>query len=1301
MLKIFQAALAIWGLTLTWGLGPALAGQNISLLIIDSDSYLSHQAVDGLTLSPDIQARVFCLEDLQDEESARFLAGSAIILVDVMDDKLSQYVVERDLLKGRSVFALRGSKDDSGLAARGFNFNPELAAYFGNLDRQNIQNMVRRAASLVLDPGLSYDPVKVVPQDGLYHPEAPQLFASAEEYLKWAGARPGHDQTRPWLGLMFFSGSLVEGQREAFDALIKKLESGGFNVLPAFGRDQVVIDSFFLDARRKPRVAAVLSFALKFYLAINDDLRRSIEDLGVPIFNAVNLYSLTIDQWRASEQGISPLDVIWTMATPEMSGVIEPIVLMGKVEDKAAGGGRVYHYELIPGLTERIIPRLHNWIKLQQKPNQDKKVAILYYNNSQGKQNIGASYLNVFRSLEEIVARMKEAGYQIPEGLSLNEDEIKGLVLRGGRNIGSWAPGELDALIKSGQTLELPVDEYKKWFAELPEDFQQKVMAQWGRPEDSDLMIRDGRIIIPLVRAGHLVLLPEAARGVTDDPMKLYHDPVLYPHHQYIAVYLWLQRGFQVDAMIHLGTHATYEWLPGKQAGLSASCPPEVMITDIPNIYPYIVDDVGEGIQAKRRGRGVVIDHLTPALIAAEGYHEYKELAEVVARYEAARAVDAPTAETYLAQIRAQALELGLIKELELTGINGPEDVQTLDIYLEYLETGYIPYGLHTFGRSPEGEALTATAGAILKQNKTLKSGDISADLKRSGPAETAAMLKALEGGYVQPAEGNDPVRNPAAIPTGRNFYGISPNRLPTPAAWKLGQEAAQKIIDQYIEEKGRYPEKVAVVLWAVETLRNEGLNESTILALIGVEPVWNPGGQVIGTRPIPAARLGRPRIDVAINASGLYRDLFPDKIIFLDAAIRQAAAQDDLENFISRNDGRIKKTLLESGLSEEEAGRFSRARIFSEAPGAYGNRVEELTSASGLWENDEAIADVYRTHTGFAYGGDFWGAPARASLDANLREAQVAWHSVSSSVYGVMDNDDMYMYLGGLSMAIRKLSGQAPRTLIADQRTLGQIAMEPLGKFIGQEMRARYLNPRWIEGMKAEKYAGAREMSNYVEYLWGWQVTTPEAVSEKAWEETFEVYVEDKYGQDLKEFLDRENPWAWQSLTGRMLESTRKGYWQATDETKQKLSIQYALSVISRGLACCDHTCNNPQFHHMVLNIISLPGVMSPELVAEFKLAVETAGQKSLEDMVAERVSLLENLGREKSAEAKAAAGPEAPEAALESVKGLKMEKVEEMAEKTSVSSSGVEWFASVFVLALVLLFFIGLRRNQRSTPN
>lgn len=1286
--------LALWGFA-TW-CGALCAGEGkVSWLAIDSDSYLIRQAVRHLELPEGIAVKAFVHDELIDNpDAAQWVADSRLIIVDVMERKLSEYLSERGFVRGRTVYALRGSADDQALRDQGFQFDADLAEYFSHLSTENLVNLGRRAVASAMDAGVSWEPVKVLPELGVYHPDAPEIFGDVQKYLAWYESRKGVDRESPRLGLMFFSAFLIPGQKEAVDVLIRKLEDGGFSVIPAFGQDREVIDSFFLDDTRRSRVDLVLSYSLKFYTGLTPELAASVAAMDVPVFNAINLYTQTIDQWRLDPEGIPPLDVVWSLGTPEISGVIEPTPLSGKIEDEV-DGGRAYRYESVGEQVDRLLPRLRNWAKLRRMRNADKKIAILYYNHSQGKQNIGASYLNVFRSLEEILGRLKDAGYAVPDRLPLEEKDLEALVLKSGLNIGKWAPGELDKMLARGGAVELPIDTYKRWFTELPADFRGRTLEQWGQPNAAAFMVRDGRIIIPVVPLGdNLVLLPEPARGMTDEPFKLYHDPVLYPHHQYIAAYLWLKHGFKADAMVHLGTHSTYEWLPGKQSGLSSSCPPEVMITDIPNIYPYIVDDVGEGLQAKRRGRGVVIDHLTPALVRAGGYHEYEELKELTARYEQAKSMDAATVSTYLEQIRDKANPLGIAGDLGLTRIETPADVDALAMYLEHLETGYAPYGMHTFGRSPTGDALAGTVGAIIEHNDDLLPDDITRALTDSGPLEMQAFHNGLSGRFVPPAEGNDPVRNPNSLPTGRNFYGFSPDRLPTPAAWSLGMQAADELIAKYrADNDGQYPEKVAVVVWAVETLRNEGVNEATVLSLIGMEPVWNPRGQVTGVRPIPASRLGRPRIDVVVNASGLYRDLFPDKIRFLDNAIRHAATQDDIENLIAKHDRLIRERLVRSGMAAGEAERMARARIFSEAPGAYGNRVSELVSASALWDDDKAVSDAFLRHSGFAYGEDVWGAPAEKPLAENLRDAQVAWHSASSNVYGLMDNDDMFMYLGGMSLAIRNLSGRAPAAMIAEPRGADEMRMLPLRHVLGREMRSRYLNPKWIEGMKGENYAGAGEMAHYVEYLWGWQATTPDSVEQTMWEQTYEVYVADKYGTGIKEFMDENNPWAYQSLTARMLEVVRKGYWQASDEVRRTLAVEYAMNVVTRGVACCDHTCNNPQLNQMVMNLISLPGLMSPELVADFKLAVEESAQKELDEQIRERRELLDKLGQSRPEPA-----PEKPSGAehgAKDVKGLKMEPLERKEERADISSSGVEWFAAVFVMALLCFFFIGFRRR------
>jgi len=467
----------------------------------------------------------------------------------------------------------------------------------------------------------------------------------------------------------------------------------------------------------------------------------------------------------------------------------------------------------------------------------------------------------------------------------------------------------------------------------------------------------------------------------------------------------------------------------------------------------------------------------------------------------------------------------------------------------------------------------------------------------------------------------------------------------------------------------------------------------------------------VTGSRVIPGRQLKRPRIDVLVNPSGLYRDLFPHMIRYIDAAIRQAAAQQDVENLIARHSGEIRDHLVSTGVSPEKAARMAAVRIFSEAPGSYGTGLAEMAGASSFWVSDQELVNVYENRVGFAFGQDTWGESATALFKANLKSVDVACHSRSSSLYGLLDNDDVFQYLGGLSLAVTKESGRTPDTLIVDQRTPRRIRVEDVARTIGREIRTRYLNPKWIEGMQKEKYAGARQMSNFVEYLWGWQITTPSAIDRTKWEQAYAVYVEDKYGLELKAFFDDTNPWAYQSLTARMLEASRKNYWPADEKTEQKLATEYALNAVSRGLACCDHTCNNPLLNQMVVNIISLPGVMAPHVVEQFKLAVEKAAGNQLEQQVAKREALNRKLtagfkkmppplNQTETEEADAAAKKRTSGSgdSKQVVEGYRMEEIESDDQCTDLTTSGVQWLASLVIILVIGLFITGTHRRFRT---
>ena len=1276
---------------------------DLTLLVLDNNSFLVDKAVAGLDLPPRINAFTASELSVGSEKTRQIIDDSAVIIVDVMGRDLEEYLLNNIRLDNKIIYALRGSTDDERLRKLGFRFDDSVADYYHHMSKANIQNMVRLVAHRHFAKAITYGQVVTQPKMGIYHPAHPGVFSSFAEYDQWQQNRLGYDPAKPRVGFLFFSSSLTEGQQKPVATIIKRLEKEGFTVLPCFGRDEQTISQFLLTDNGQARVDLALAFTLKFYSALTPELAALLKKLDVPIINAINIYQNTLNGWRQSPVGISGNEVAWAIATPEMSGLIEPTPLAAKKENFSQETGKSYFIkEPIKENIDLLMARIHKLLALQKMANSEKKVAIMFYNHHQGKQNIGASYLNVFRSLQEIIKAMAKEGYKVGEVPS--EEKIQKLIMTSARNIGSWAPGELDRLLRSPAVVRLPLAQYKKWFAKLPKDFQQNVIRQWGQPEQSKIMLDGDDFIIPVARVGNILLLPEPSRGWGDDPQKLYHDTTLYPHHQYLAVYLWLNHSFKADAMVHLGTHATYEWTPGKQAGLSPSCPPEVLLGHIPNIYPYIVDDVGEGIQAKRRGRAVIISHLTPMLKEAGLYKEYSRMAELINEYHRALARHSSTAPLKYDELMELASKTGILADLQgemRPGATNADQVADLENYLEEIRGNLMPYGMHTFGRSPAKAEIDDMTRAVMKCNPSEDSRDINGRIGHSGSREMTSLLAGLVGKYVEPGEGNDAIRNPASLPTGRNFYGFNPQKIPSPAAWQLGKKAACEIIANHLRTKGKYPQKVAVVLWATETMRNEGVNESTILYLMGIKPTWTKSGRVRGVEVIPGRVLGRPRLDVMVNASGLYRDLFPDKIAFIDQAVQLALRQTDIDNLLAAGSARIKTKLISQGVSAAEAEELSRLRVFAAPPGAYGTGVASMASMSGTWQEEKEVVGVYENRVGYAYGGKHWGTPARQLLKANLTEVEAVVHSRSSNVYGLLDNDDMFQYLGALSMAVRLESGQAPETLVTQQQRPGQVKVEDMAKTLGREMRSRYLNPKWIKAMEQEGYAGAREMANFVEYLWGWEMTTPEKIDDAKWQQTYEVYVEDKYGLKMDEFLDKASPWAKQSMAARMLETIRKGYWPADEQVKQKLAATYAKSVVTKGVACCDHTCNNPLLNQLVVSILSMPGVMNPKLVAEFKIAIEQAAKKSLAEQVSSRRELQKQLTAPSPAEATTStkqpelkANKQGAQEGSQEVEGYKMEKMKSQDQTTEVTSSGVEWLAGLLVLLLLGLGLWGMKR-------
>ncbi|HXH23630.1 MAG TPA: cobaltochelatase subunit CobN, partial [Vicinamibacterales bacterium] len=461
----------------------------------------------------------------------------------------------------------------------------------------------------------------------------------------------------------------------------------------------------------------------------------------------------------------------------------------------------------------------------------------------------------------------------------------------------------------------------------------------------------------------------------------------------------------------------------------------------------------------------------------------------------------------------------------------------------------------------------------------------------------------------------------PDAYPTGKNFYGIDPDKVPKPASYELGVKLADQMLADHLKKHGKYPEKVSFVIWGDETMRHEGVVEAQIFHLLGTRPVWDARGKVVGVEVIPRARLGRPRIDIVIASAA--EGMFNNVTRLMDEAVQKVKALDEVDNYVRSHYLKTKAILIERGYTEHEADRRAGVRIFDEPPGTFNLNTSRIAEASGTWDSDKGMADDYLRKLGHGYGNGFWGESMEDVFRLALSGTEKIVHSSSTMLYGALDNDDMFMYMGGLATAIRSIDGtdRSPELVITNTRDPGRPEMTTIDKFIGTEFRSRYVNPTWIEGMKKEGYAGAGEMRSFVEYLWGWDATVTEAIDDRMWQEVFDVYVEDKHDLGMAEFFERHSPHAYQDITARMLETVRKGYWQADASTEKRLLEEYLGSVNRHGVSCAEHTCGNPRLQKFVVERGLAYGVPVP-LVEGFQRAMERATGRAIDAAAEEMAS-------------------------------------------------------------------------------
>ncbi|WP_440956498.1 cobaltochelatase subunit CobN [Methanosarcina sp. Mfa9] len=1148
-------------------------------------------------------------------------------------------------------------------------------------------------------------PTMTVPPDAIYHPDYPgceykgdfykHLCQNREEYNEWYRSSGHYNPSDKWIGIAMYYRDYQEGALHTEDAMIRDLEEDGYNVVASYVPWEEPINRFYDNSNETMKVDSIISFLL--FGAT--DKHKVLDQSDVPVLKAVKLTYQTQEGWEKNPYGMNGASITWKLDQPEIDGVICPIPVEAKLTEDDC-----FCYP-IPDRVDRMLGQAEAFADLRHSPEEEKRIAIIYFNHPPGKQNVGASYLNLFESLSLMLDSLRAEGYGVQ---NMTPEELHTEILEKGRNVGTWAPEELDALVEAGieddSIVLLDANLYESWFNELPESIRNDVVNSWGEAPGKMMVVnREGKdyIVIPIIKNGNMILTPEPARGWEEDTDRLYHDLNIAPPHQYMAFYLWLQHppeegGFGAEAVVHVGRHGTQEWLPGKMVCLNATSYPDLLLGDVPNIYPYIVDGAGEGIQAKRRGYATLISHLTPPIAKSGVYGDLTELKNYLRDYQEYRQSGYETGMNETKNAVIELLNNSTVDEdleLTVTDENFEEALDEIVEYLEEISAETIPYGTHTFGQSPEGEKAamfleTMHADLLMNTSCTLLGYDVDAVsaggievLEESSNAENlsnwlalsiencspesrlftealeehlnrslspeeldtlnetfetanktlfllntsgelTSFTHALDGGYILPSEQGDPVNNPNVLPTGRNYYGFESKKIPNPETWETGKELADEMLLRYYSENGEFPEKVGVCLWSVETLRHKGVMEAMTLRLMGAEPefyysygafskVYN---DKVGVTPLEDLKItlpdgttvNRPRVDVVITISGLYRDTLQYQIRLLDTATHTISGLEEApeDNYVKKHTLEIEEALLAmdpeeqqkildtymaeipefSGTFEELAGELAAVRIFAPPPGGYGVGIEKEIGAGGTdWNSEngtETIGNLYIFRMANLYTVDSEGfmhylGNYESIFRENLNGTDVVINSRSSSLYGVLDNDDFFQYVGGLSAAVQAVSGEAPEVLVANLR--GDPKIEGLGTFIAKELRSRIENPFYLEGMVGSDYSGLKEIAEMVDNLYGFQVTTPDVVKEYMWNDIYETIILDKYEMGLKEAFYAENPYAYQNMVATMLEAIDKGYWEPSDEVVDTLTSAYLESVETHGKACSQNICGNP----------------------------------------------------------------------------------------------------------------------------
>ena len=999
--------------------------------------------------------------------------------------------------------------------------------YWTNPNDKNLKNLLLMMAGAYGHNGFKaiIEPPVEWPDHGIYHPRIGIIYESLEDYL----SAYCYDSCKPTVGILYYGNVHYDVSIVGVKALLERLEPHA-NVIPVFGGgvDNLTPMKKYFMSDRAP-IDAIISI-IWFRLnggPMGGDQSKTMGLLGAidaPIFTPVTMYSTDIKDWESSKYGAGGIEALATVIFPETDGSIEPIPIFGL--EPIPGYSEVRAARAIEDRVDRIASRVLRRIALKYKPNDEKRVALIIYDYPPGEANVGsAAYLDTFKSIEAILERLGLERYRT------KPFNVKDAILSmGAVNTPEFIKNDDEALIR------VPVETYVKWYEKLPGHVRADVERDWGPPPGKIMTGNDG-IRLPIVEAGNVFICVQPSRGVHEDKSKAYHDKRLTPHHQYIAFYMYLREQLRVDAIVHVGTHGTIEFLPGKEVALSSSCFPDLLMGDTPHFYFYHVTNPSEAVIAKRRVYGTLVNYAPPSFTTSGLYGELLELEDMT---------DTLLDPAVTDSIKEVTME-GIKKSCEKLGFEF-RGIEQLRDELEAMKASVIPRGLHVLGQHYDEASLEKLISYIYERGYT---GDISELKGRIGGSDELGMLvHGLSGGYVLPNIAGDPIRTPEVFPTGRNSYQFDPRLIPSKAAYERGVEIAENTLKRFYEENGRYPETVGIVLWGFETAKTRGESVGQALAYLGLKVIhgksWYPTIKVV-----PLEELGRPRIDVNINICGFFRDMFPNVIAALDKGISKVAAldEDPSMNFVRRHAEGLQKEFEAAG--KENAVKLSRARIFGPASGEYGTNLPTIIESSS-WEKEAQLAEEYTKNMGHAYIEGLPGVECPEALKAMLGTTELVSQVRDTYEYEVSDLDHYYEFLGGLAKATEAARGKKPLALVSDT-TLEKIRTMDASKAVIRGTYTRLLNPAWIEGMLEHDFHGAKNVADRVEYLIGFAATV--GVKSEVFQNVAERLM---FDEEVLEALKKNNAFAVREIAKRLMEADRRGYWKAGEKDRERLKDIY-----------------------------------------------------------------------------------------------------------------------------------------------